>query len=90
MFSLKPKYQNKAGKGLKRTDSVFCMVAGLALTEIGGLGELIEPGVTAIGIENAGLGFEEVGGPGVGGLLDSEMSSLVSFSTALRRSSFGG
>ncbi len=57
---------------------MFCVLAGLALAEIAGLGELIEPGVTAIGIENAGVGFEEVGCPGVGGLLDSEMSSLVS------------
>ncbi len=30
--------------------------------------------------------FEGVGGPGVGGLLDSEMSSLVSIAAALRRS----
>ncbi len=30
--------------------------------------------------------FEEVGGPRVGGLLDSEMSHLVSIAAALRRS----
>ncbi len=39
-----------------------------------------------LSMKNAGVGFEEVGGPGVGGLLDSEMSSLVSFAAALRRS----
>ncbi len=32
------------------TKKVFCVVAGLALPEISGLGELIEPGVTAFGI----------------------------------------
>ncbi len=56
------------------------------MAKIAGLGKLIEPGDTGIEIENAGVGFEEVGCPGVGGLLDSEMSSLVSFAAALRRS----
>ncbi len=58
----------------------------LASAVIAGLGELIEPGVTGIGVENDGADFEEVGGPGVGGLLDTEMSSLHSIAAALRRS----
>ncbi len=41
----------------------FCVEAGLALAEIAGLGELIEPGVTGIGVENDGGGFEGVVGP---------------------------
>ncbi len=46
-----------------------------------GLGKLIEHVVTGIGVGVAG-----VIGLGVGGLLDSEMSSLVSIAAALRRS----
>ncbi len=38
-----------------------------------------------LSMKNPGVGFEEVGGPGVRGLLDSEMSSLVSFAAAMRR-----
>ncbi len=49
------------------------------------MGELIEPGVTGIGVENDGVGFEGIGGPGVGGLLDNAMLSLVSIAAALRR-----
>ncbi len=56
------------------------------MAEIAGLGELIEPGVTGIGVENNGVGFEGVGGPGVEGLVDSDVSSLVSISATLRRS----
>ncbi len=53
---------------------------------IAGLGELTAPGVTGIGVENDGVGFEGVGGPVVWRLLDNEMSSLVLIGTALRRS----
>ncbi len=48
----------------------------LDLAENAGFDELIESGVTGIGD----------GGPGVGGLLDTEMSSLLSIAAALRRS----
>ncbi len=55
------------------------------MAEIAGLGEMIEPGVTGIGLENDGEGVERVGGPVVGDLLDSDMSFLVSIAAALRR-----
>ncbi len=57
------------------------VVAGLALADIAGLGEL-----TGIGVENDGVGVERVGGPGVGGLIDSDVSSLVSITATLMRS----
>ncbi len=56
------------------------------MAEIAGLAKLIEPGVTGIGVENDGVGFEGVGVPAGGGLLGNEMSSLASISAALRRS----
>ncbi len=34
------------------------IVAGLALADIAGLGELAEPGVTGMGVENDGMGIE--------------------------------
>ncbi len=48
------------------------------------LGELIVPGVTGLGVENHRVAFEGVGGPGVGVLLDTEMSSLLSIAADLR------
>ncbi len=39
-----------------------------------------------LGLKTMGSFFEGVSGPGSGGLLDSEMSSLVSIAAALRRS----
>ncbi len=56
------------------------------MADIAGLGELAEPGVTGMGVENDGVGVERVGGPRVGGLIDSDVSSLVSITAALRRS----
>ncbi len=56
------------------------------MADIAGLGELTEPGVTGIGVENDGVGVERVGGPGVKGLVDSDVSSLVSIATTLRGS----
>ncbi len=47
---------------------------------------MIEPGVTGIGAENDGMGVERVGGPGVGSLVDSDVSSFVSIAAVLRRS----
>ncbi len=57
------------------------VVAGLALAGIADLSEL-----TGIGVENDGVGIERVGGPGVKGLVDSDVSSLASIAAALRRS----
>ncbi len=51
-----------------------------------GLVESMEPGFTGVRVEIDGVGVEGVGGPAVGGLLDSEMSPPVSMATALRRS----
>ncbi len=53
---------------------------------IASLGELTEPGVTGIGVENDGVGVERIGGPEVGGLVDSGVPSIVSITAALRRS----
>ncbi len=52
---------------------------------IAGLGESMKPGVTSVGVEIDGVGVEGVGGPEEGGLLDSEISSLVSIVADLRR-----
>ncbi len=46
------------------------------MADIAGLGELAEPGVTGMGVENDGVGVERVGGPGVKGLVDSEVPLL--------------
>ncbi len=54
------------------------VVAGLALADIAGLGEL-----TGSGVENDGVGVERVGGPGVWVLIDIEMLPLVSIAAAL-------
>ncbi len=40
--------------------------------------------LTGIGVENDGEGVERVGGPGVKGLVDSDVSSLASITAALR------
>ncbi len=56
------------------------------MADIAGLGELAEPGFTGIGVKNDGVGVERVGGPGVKGLVDSDVSSLDSIAAALRRS----
>ncbi len=57
------------------------VVAGLALADSTGLSEL-----TGIGVENDGVGVERVGGPGVKGLVDSDVSSLDSIAATLMRS----
>ncbi len=46
---------------------VVCVVAGLALADTAGLGELPESVITGIGVENDWMGVEKIGGPGVGG-----------------------
>ncbi len=65
---------------------VACVVAGLALADTAALGELPEPVIAGIGVENDGMDVERIGGPGVGGLVDSDMSPRVLIATALRRS----
>ncbi len=54
----------------------------MVLADIASLGELTEPRVTGNGVEKDGVGVEEVGGPGVGGLIDNDVSSIAA---ALRR-----
>ncbi len=56
------------------------------MTDIASLGKVTEPGVIGIGVEKDRAGFKEVGGPGVRGLLERDLSSLVSIAAALRRS----
>ncbi len=58
---------NRSGNRTRLPLRVICVVAGLALAELAGLGKLIEPGVTGLVVEIDGVGFEGVGGPGVGG-----------------------
>lgn len=65
---------------------VGCVETGLTLSDITGLVEVTEPWVSGLGFEKNGVGFEEVGGSGVRGLVESGVPSTVSIAAALTRS----